>query len=654
MTQELEFVSSAGNLTLDESEIVAKDLSKVHTGIGDARVDVPQNDAIIPYVQRQDRVNYRIDGSTEWTGYVVGFSGNDRTGQWTLRLDGIGKRLEETRPEYETLGNAVVFTNTRLDAAIRDYWGRTPFDATVTDQVPELVAEDEELQSADTTTEWENIYTPEATEPIGISNGSLNLLQSAFVQEGEDGSGDLNTEADGSYSDGSAAELFALGGSTLQWTITPQYDIDASNVGIAFRDESVGSNNDVEWFFDGEQLDAVTGANKPLGWTDVSDGGFYSSGFDGYTGQTLEAGNSYTLEIQTPSGNSGDYHVDVICVYDRRFNYFFDNDNGGSSGYLDGPELYPGSVETVLDTTGTAFNITSATVTSTWTDTSGTQAIAVSNDNGANFVESTNTATDTFNFTTAGREAITRFTLGRYGSRTTATPQTGYLGQQVDNYTLDVDLNDLVVISRLELSRDHFSNLKTLHDYGDFRWVIEHASGDVDTLTVRSFPRGAETRPTPTAFTEVENKSPEVAAENYFNSVYLEGALQDDGTRPTAEVKDDDAIAADREEITPGVLRDQNISTEAGAQFRANALLQTALANDELRGTISTYPTYVNPGYSYSVDFGSGTDEKTLESVSITESAGSVSATYEFVTRTRLGETISTLKREGRDLGNQV
>jgi hypothetical protein len=176
----------------------------------------------------------------------------------------------------------------------------------------------------------------------------------------------------------------------------------------------------------------------------------------------------------------------------------------------------------------------------------------------------------------------------------------------------------------------------------------------LDTLTVRSFPRGAETRPTPTAFTEVENKSPEVAAEYYFNSVYLEGALQDDGTRPTAEVKDDDAIAADGREITPGVLRDQNISTEAGAQFRANALLQTALANDELRGTISTYPAHVAPGYSYAVDFGSGENEKTLESVSITESAGSVNATYEFVTRTRLGETISTLKREGRDLGNQV
>jgi len=513
MTQELEFVNPGGNLVLDESEIVAKDLAKVHTGIGDARVDVVENDAIIPFVQRQDRVNYKIDGTTEWTGYVVGFSGNDRTGMWTLRLDGIGKRLEETRPDYESLGEAVVYTNTALDSAIRNYWGRTPFSATVTDQQTELVAEDEELQSADTTTEWSNIYTPADTDPIATQNGNLELLQSAFVQEGEDGTGDLSGVSDGEYSDGTAAEIPLIGGD-LSWTITPEYDIEASNVGIAFRDEIVNSNSEADWFFNGEQLDAVAGSGKFLGWTNVSDGGFYTTGFDGYTGQTLEAGTTYTLELDA-TGDATGYHVDLICVYDRRFNYFFDNDNGGGGGYLDGPELYPDEVDVTLQQTSTSFNITEATITSTWNDTSGPQAIAVSNDNGANFIESANTATDTFNFTTSGREAITRFTLGRYGSRTTATPKTGHLGQNVQDYLLEVDLNDLVVIDRLELTRDHFANLKQLHDYGDFLWVIEHDSGDLDTLTVRSFNRGAETRTSPFAFLKPANRSPEVAVTPY-------------------------------------------------------------------------------------------------------------------------------------------
>jgi len=101
-------------------------------------------------------------------------------------------------------------------------------------------------------------------------------------------------------------------------------------------------------------------------------------------------------------------------------------------------------------------------------------------------------------------------------------------------------------------------------------------------------------------------------------------------------------------------LRDQSISTEAGAAFRANALLQAALENDALRGTIDTYPSYVEPGFAYEIDFGQGPEFKTLESLSITESVGDVGATAEFVTREQLSETISNLKREGRNLGNQV
>jgi hypothetical protein len=63
---------------------------------------------------------------------------------------------------------------------------------------------------------------------------------------------------------------------------------------------------------------------------------------------------------------------------------------------------------------------------------------------------------------------------------------------------------------------------------------------------------------------------------------------------------------------------------------------------------------FVHPGYAYSVDFGQGANNKTLESVSITESSGDVQATYEFVTREQLADTINNLKREGRTFGDQV
>lgn len=670
MTQELEFVNPGGNLVLDESEIVAKDLAKVHTGIGDARVDVVENDAIIPFVQRQDRVNYRIDGETEWTGYVVGFSGNDRTGMWTLRLDGIGKRLEETRPDYESLGEAVVYTNTALDSAIRNYWGRTPFSATVTDQQTELVAQDEELQAADTTTEWGNITSFSESDPLVIQNGNLELAQTCFTTEGEEPTSDTGftfigrPEYSGNgVSDGNGAGAgISSAGESLTFEFTTAYDIPESAVSFYVRQEATGDGTPgISYQLDGSEFATLAFSSSigrlVLGWDDMADDPFGTT--SGYEGGTLSAG-THTFTIKVTQGTADDFDdlvVDVVAPADNRFTVTLDDTvttNSDGNNVLSGPELYPDELDVTLQQTSTSFNITEATITSTWNDTSGPQAIAVSNDNGANFIESANTATDTFNFTTSGREAITRFTLGRYGSRTTATPTTGHLGQNVQDYLLEVDLNDLVVIDRLELTRDHFANLKQLHDYGDFLWVIEHDSGDLDTLTVRSFNRGAETRTSPFAFLKPANRSPEVAAENYFNSVRLEGALQPDGTRPTAEVKDDDAISNDGREITPGVLRDQSISTEAGAAFRANALLQAALENDALRGTIDTYPSYVEPGFAYEIDFGQGPEFKTLESLSITESVGDVGATAEFVTREQLSETISNLKREGRNLGNQV
>jgi hypothetical protein len=657
MSQQLTFLNPAGDLTLDESEIVAKNLDKIATGIGDARVDVPQNDAIIPYVQRQDRITYDVDGETVFTGYAVGFQGNEATGQWTLRIDGIGKRLEETRPDYDTLGGPLVYTNIGLDDAIRDYWGRTPFSADVTDQDPEVVATDEEIQSADTDTEWGNVISLADTEPLIIQNGNLELAQTSWTTEGENFDSGSGSGAGGINSDYSGGEAVTFDGSsgdvTYQFTTDHTIPEDAVSVYLRFWDP-IGDGPAVDVSLDGTPVTTIaSGTFANLEWADVANSGG-SAGYNGeWTGGDLSPG-THDLRLQAAGGGTEQRAVDVVAPLDNRFTYTFDNDNGGSSGYLDGPELFPGSVDVTLQSVTTAYNITEATVTTTWNDTSGNQAIAVSNDNGANFLESTNTSTDTFTFNTNGREAITRFTLSRYGSRTTATPQQGYLGQAIDGYSLTVDLTNRVVIDRLELSRDHFSNLKTLHDYGDFLWNIAHDSGDLDTLQVNSFSRGQEVRTSPAAFSNPENIMPEVAAESYFNSIYLEGALQDDGTRPTAEVKLEDQIAEDGREITPGVLRDQNISTDSGAQFRANALLATAQNNNDLRGTIDTYPVFVQPAFAYPVDFGDGTEEKTLESVSITESAGQISASYKFVIKEQLAQTIDNLKRDGRDLGNQV
>jgi len=224
----------------------------------------------------------------------------------------------------------------------------------------------------------------------------------------------------------------------------------------------------------------------------------------------------------------------------------------------------------------------------------------------------------------------------------------------VDLYDLSVDGNDLVVITEMELSRNHFDNLQTLHDYGDFLWVVEHDSSTIGNLTVSSFRRGDETRSKPDGFDKQKNQQPEIQSGTYYNSIYLEGAKRDDGTRPSAEVKDEEAINNDGREISPGVLRDLTVTTEAGAIYRARALLEAAQQNNNLVGSVAVPPTITHPGYSRPVDFGNGEQDKTVEEVSLNLGTNTAEATFDFSVRSGFSEDITELRRNAKETGNQV
>jgi hypothetical protein len=119
-------------------------------------------------------------------------------------------------------------------------------------------------------------------------------------------------------------------------------------------------------------------------------------------------------------------------------------------------------------------------------------------------------------------------------------------------------------------------------------------------------------------------------------------------------VTDTDAVAADGRKITPGVLRDLSIGTDAGAQFRANALLARALNEDDLVGTLRGPPELTDPGYARPVDFGDGPSEKTVERVTLSETGDSVESTFEFSVRPRLARRVEDLRRTQRDVEDQL
>lgn len=645
MTVEIEIgvnLPEEDRLTLTEDDIVQHQPVKTHTGKADMTATVRGSRELEPYAQRQDRINVTYSSGTEWTGYLTDVTHGTSTTQ--IRADGIGKRLEETRPDYDSIGGPLSYQNERLDAVIRDYWSRTEFDnATVTDQTPETVATDETVQSVDTNSEFDNFFGDITdTTPVIVSDNSLRLAQTGFVYEAEN-HGNGNTVTDDTYSGGEARNIDDIAANFAS-TFELEHTAPSDSLVVHYRSDAIdGTHPAFEVVIAGETvLSAAENAlQSGLRWRDTP-----------ALSKQLEPG-TYDVEI-TPTDGAASWHVDVVAVVDSRFNYEFDNEVHEPGGFLDGPELFPTATTVTSDISTTSFNLSAANLTSTWNDTSGSQLIEISNDGGSNYISASNSSTLEQPFESFGRELVIRYTLDRFGIRDTATPRKGFGGQAVDEYTVNVDGNDLVVITEIDLSRNHFDNLQTLHDFGDFLWVIEHDGGSIANMTVSSFPRGDETRPAPDGFDNPKNQQPEIQSGTYYNSIYLEGAKQEDGTRPSAEIKNEDAIAEDGREISPGVLRDLNITTEAGALYRARSLLQTAQSNNNLVGSVTVPPTITDPGYAREIDLGDGLEQKTVEEVSLTLGTNSAEATFDFSVRSGFAEDISSLRRDAKSIGNQV
>lgn len=650
MTVTYEFISSSGNLTLDESDLIWHTPVLVHTGKGDLEARFSLNRDLDEYAQRQNRVNVKLDGVTKWTGFILAVEHSEKDGVSRIQCDGIAKKLEENRPS-----STVTYSSIALDEAIADYWGKTSFSATVTDQNTSVVSNDADLQDADTNSEWTNVTNLSDTDQFFIDSGKLKLAQSGFFFEGENpdsssGAGfftDLSNASEGEH-----VEL-ANDGDSVSYNFTLDYTIPAADVAVALRQqlEDVNEVPGINILIDNTTLFDSNGTN----WTNTGENGWEWFDQIGFSSDLTSGSHTVKVEVDAATTNTKAIHFDVVFAYDDRNTYTFDNTTD-SDDHLSGPEPFPEAQTTELVTKKTQYNIESATTDLTINDTSNGQAVALSNDGGSTYTTQNNTSSATVNFSSAGRTFRQKFTLDGFGSRTTDSPTTRFNGQEIDLFDTNGDLNDLVVIDELDLSRSHFSNLQTLHDYGDFLWVIEHDSSDIGNLTVTSFQRGDESRSRPSEWDSPINKAGEIQGGNYYNKIYLEGALDDQGNRPSAEVSDSTAISNDDRTISPGVLRDTDITTEDGALFRARALLQTALSNNDYVGSITVPPVVVNPGYSRSVDLsGDGTQQdKTVERVRLTQAQGELQATFEFSVREDFSQDISNLKRQARNLEDQV
>lgn len=279
------------------------------------------------------------------------------------------------------------------------------------------------IQQANTTDEWTDVAQPADDTAIRVQNGSLNLLQSCFVSEAEDiARAGATTVPDGDASNGTVVNFTNSSGDLLSTSVSPEYDIPAGNVDLAIRNDAQDSYT-ITVEVDGvSQSTAFTGS-AGLSWDTITlDDG-------------LSAGD-HTIRISGESfpSETGDVDLDVVAVRDNRFTYTDDNTVNGN-GYLDGPELYPDQETLLFETAITQRDVSEATLSQTWDDTSGNQFIELAND-GSTFTTANNSSSLTVTFANALKDVDTRVGMSRYGSTTGQTPLTGINGQSIDVHTL--------------------------------------------------------------------------------------------------------------------------------------------------------------------------------------------------------------------------
>ncbi len=642
----IEFLKRDGTdpLTIDDDAIISLNATLTNTGVTTFNATLKGDRRLERRAQRQDRVNIKTD-DTKVAGYLTAVNHTKSSGDTRIRGKGIAKKLQEGRPSTRP----ITYNNVFAGDAIEDYWGRTPFgNVDVTKQTGEIVVQDSLEQSADTTTEWnDELQSIGNNVPLIIENGKLKQVQSGFVFEAENvaGTSSSGTASDVSYSGGAgtiATDAGGSGGVVIDFDISPEYDID--NAIFAARGEQTGDDITFIVNLDGSPVASYTGGS--LGWQQ-------SSSF------AVSAGtHRITVEIDFIESSNSAEVFDVVAILDNAYSYTFDNTVNSDNGYLDGPALYPTDANPVAVTKAgeTTRNISEATVTTTYSDTTNDQRLGLSDDGGTNFTRADNTNSLTANFTDGGRQLVTEFRLsGITGTARNATPRFNYEGQEIDSFETTVDLDDRVVFVGVEVSKNHFENLQKLHSNSDYVWTIEHDSSSVATIPVFSFPRGEETRSLPQINGREIDESPAVEGGQFYNVIPLEGGLNG-GTRPFAEVKDQDSINDVGDEISPGLLRDPTISSDIEARFIAQALLDKALQNGELRGSKTIPPTFApTPGFAYPVSWlDDDTREVTLEEVSVTKSGNSAQTTLDFTGRSGFAQQINELRRQARETQDEI
>lgn len=482
--------------------------------------------------------------------------------------------------------NDLVVNNTNYTANVDAITGVTETDK----QLSDLIDTDSEFST--------NLLTDITNLPVRVQNNNVELQQSNFVFEAEDGSltgttlsEDTQYSGNGTNNGEGRAVSMTDDGDRIEVSFTPGYDMPADDLDIAVRSDAEGSGTpEIRVEISGSNLsgqEALVGDPN-----DSEDGSIFGnqniSWFDTLAQSSPSAdlleGNTYTLRFEVVTTGSDSQFFDVVTIRDTNYSYNFDNSvttDGNGNNYLDSPELYPDALQVVTTDFPSAFNILAGEFDGQFNDTSNSQQIELSNNQGNTYDVSASNAQDASgSFNNPGGSMRARVTLSRYSTGGTSTPADGDAGQNLEQYQLFVDINDRPVITNQSFDNNLIDILVDIADQSNY--VFELVWDDAnDTIGFEATRPGLRTA---TSDPPVENFSIEKQQDSIIREARIEGA--------SSRVREEDWTASHGSPVT---LENDNIvegsesvfDADTGDEFEVGSDYQINYATGEITALAS-------------------------------------------------------------------
>lgn len=471
------------------------------------------------------------------------------------------------------------------------------------------VQEDQVVQTADTQTELQDtlLKALEPTTPLHITgNGELESHQTAFTREGNTYDSAIGaiaftgndysgaTDAD----DNAVATVIYQTNDELVYEVTTDYTIPEEEVAVYVRDETPGdATPEVEYYLDGQLMDTLPYSDSTgrlvLGWEDVASGKY---GGSGWTGGDLEPG-THTFRALVTNGTTSEtegYAIDVTSpVLDLRYSYTFDNTTTLQNGYrtLEGPQFYPDAVQRQFEDPEIVHSVPAGSASVVIDDTSGQQALELSNDLGDTFeLSASNSTSVSGTFSELGPSIRLRVTLGRYGTQDT-TPTQGVQPQTLDSIEVRADLDNTPLVVRRQFDGSLKDVLEQLAKETDAVWEYRR-SGSTQSIEW-TWPGYRTSGKTPS----VARYSAERTTEGTHQKAIVKGGAQ--RVREESFTADHGtAVALDHQNLVVGKEVVYDAST--GKQFSPTQDYQM----DVQSGTITTLAKgAMTDGGTYAIDY---------------------------------------------------